>query len=37
MSALDIGLIIFLVIIVAGGVGGMAWVVLNEKRDDPTE
>lgn len=33
MSALDIGLIIFIVTIVVIGIGGMAWVVLKDKDD----
>jgi len=32
MSSVDIGEVIFLIVVVAVGLGGIAWVVKNEKK-----
>ena len=32
MSSVDLGEVIFLVIVVAAGLGGMIWAVRNEKK-----
>lgn len=32
MSAVDIGEVVFLIVVVAVGLGGIVWVVKNEKK-----